>query len=317
MNRSTEAVLKSIATNLGCKLDHLALIGDTIEENSKLRETSSCWRSIAHEAIQTSDVKKLVCPSLTLLSASTHHSKHTSSENRHAEFMAVENLARPRIFCNNDISFSSRIIGRNVIETFISLVRLNLRQYFKINYNYDQARATQKADLYLSEKSSSSPITFGSIITSFDISDSSGLDTRRCHIAAEAELCICEMASPIDFGTIIEVNINGETVLVSVEVPGTITGYSHSKDNPIVMAQLQVDTNAFLSTLRSKARMVVWKAVEHAQDNTVVFDDMNFIHVIDEEMTHNSTIPSKAALFSLLQKQTERCEPPLKRRRIT
>merc|ERR1740124_496449 len=143
MDQANESLVRSFANDLGCKVDRVSLIKDTKDISSNM---VTCWRRSEGypNAIGWNGGKKLLCPQLRLSPVSGQKTTTTFPKDKSSQDFALENLAFPiALQQSEEILSCGEMIGCNVMNTFLRLVKSNLRRYFIIKHADDNERATR------------------------------------------------------------------------------------------------------------------------------------------------------------------------------
>jgi hypothetical protein len=178
---------------------------------------------------------------------------------------AASNLRQPLEVRKSELQNLPTKLLWNVSQSFMSLVDSRLRSSLTNLVRQSRGRSQEDDTLTpilvgLLASSSSSPINPTTIVTTFRTPEFSERNADGDYIL------------PIIFEAVLDLNILGNTITVTVEAPGTVQGtFSCNVEEAkagasaeLLKVDIQIDTATLLISMMSQARMAVRKAVGFA-----------------------------------------------------
>jgi hypothetical protein len=211
--------------------------------------------------ISASQDSSTICCSVSSLQLRQHKAMFSSRSSKPLlQEAAASNLRRPIEFRKSELQDLPMKLLWNVSQSFMSLIESRLRSSVaalaRQSSGDDDALTPVLVGLLAA---SNNPINPTTIITTFRTLDFSEHCTNGDYI------------QPLILEVVIDLNILGNTVAVTVEAPGIVRGdfsCNAEENGPagLLKVDIQIDTSALLVSMMAQARLAVRKAAGFATD---------------------------------------------------
>ena len=255
-NLNIEEILKNFSSLLS------SAVTPNGQDPSSLASTSSLSCFLSDSSGYGKNNQVVSIPSLSLKNK-TMHGLDPGSTLKESTCLS---LAYPAFYGKNNISRAPSEIIQNISSSFMSLIDSRLRWCTiallkqAISASSSLPTVSRQLNMIVSLLSSTGsrttpPVDISTIVTSFQV--------LPFHDVANIEAK--ERVLPLVMNTIVDLNIFGTLVTVSIQAPGTISGsFSDSADGLLSSVVVSFDTMATLDSMMKQARFAVKKAISLA-----------------------------------------------------